>query len=199
MSQARWVGDDHIRNEWTPTIIYDIAPWVFFDLVEMCAIAHLEAGSPTPIEYLLHLPTSLLDRTTPNRAHIGKQPGILDHECHQLRGIATDMEELELSIEDKFSKSQMRGETDPMPMSLEFLSQSDKWLNVPAGSNHLDDDVEMQREIFAILLWYPGGAVRFFGFFELGWYRSALEFKQPCDTRPVLVDPNIQAPIAYLK
>jgi hypothetical protein len=63
----------------------------------------------------------------------------------------------------------------------------------------LDDDVEVQREIFAIPCWYPGGAICFFGVFELGWDRGALEVQQPCDTRLVLIDSYIQAPITYLR
>lgn len=173
--QAGWVGNDDIRDKWTPTIIRCIAPRVFLDLVQMCAVAHLEAGSPTPIKHLLHLPTTFLNRTAPNRTHIWKQPRILDHEGHQLLWVPTDIEELQVGIEDEVSKGQVRGKSDPMAMRLEFLPESDKWLNVSAGPNHLDNDVEVQREIFAFLLGYPGGAICLFDIFEVGWCKSALE------------------------
>jgi hypothetical protein len=104
MCQTGWIGNDNIRNKWTATIIHRITPWVLFYLVQMCAIARLEARSPTPIKYLLHLSTALLDCATPDRTHIREQPGILDHECHQFCRVTSDIEELQLGIEDGVSK-----------------------------------------------------------------------------------------------
>lgn len=61
MSHTGRVGYDRIRHKWPSSIIHSITPRILLDLMKMRPVTRLKARSPTPIDDLFHLPSTLLD------------------------------------------------------------------------------------------------------------------------------------------
>lgn len=70
------------------------------------------------------------------------QAWVPHHKRHQLGRITADIEELETRMLNRFAKGEMCGETNAMTVGFEDFAQRKEGLNVAAGADDLDDDVE---------------------------------------------------------
>lgn len=74
------------------------------------------------------------------------EPRILDHEGHELGGVAANVEELEAILLDKRLKRGVGGDADAVAVGVaQRLAEGDKGLDVAAGADNLDDNVECRR------------------------------------------------------
>jgi hypothetical protein len=64
MRKTRRIGDNSIRNKWTPPIIDIFTERIILDLVHVCSIARLITGFPASLNDLLHFPSALQDCAT---------------------------------------------------------------------------------------------------------------------------------------
>lgn len=141
MSHTRWVGNDSISHK---------------RLSVTWPITRFKAGFPTSFDYPPHLPTAPLDGSIPHSVEIGEKPRVLYHEIHEFLRIPPYVKKLQTSIKNKITKGQVGGQSNTMAVCFQLLSQCNKWLNIPARSNDLDDNVQMQRKIlpFPIRNWF---------------------------------------------
>lgn len=97
---------------------------------------------PTPIQHLRnHLPFRLYiprHQTT----HTRYQSRVLNHIRHQIRRISTDRIKLKARLPYKVFKNIVRRDSYSVAMFLELVADGDEWLDVPAATDNLDDDIE---------------------------------------------------------
>jgi len=140
--QTGRVSDNYIRNKWTSPIIDGITERIVLDLVHLCPVAHFKTRSPAPFDDLLHLPSTFLDGSTPDRVDTWQKAAVFHHEGHQFFGVASDVEKLQTAVENKFSECQVSGQPYPVSMLLELLPQRNKWLDITPRSDDLNDNIE---------------------------------------------------------
>ena len=92
------IRNDSIRDKWS-------CSWqtrsFFLNLVG------IGAGSPASIQYLSHTLLPLSNISVFYRLQAGNEPWILDHESHQLRWIASNIEEFQVILLNKFLERSM--------------------------------------------------------------------------------------------
>lgn len=114
------------------------------------SIARLDTRSPAPHENLFDTPPALAYFATLQRIKTRHQTRVLDHERHELGGVATNVEELEAIVLDKLLKGSVGGDADAVAVGIaEGLAEGDKGLDVAAGADDLDDNVELRRRRLA--------------------------------------------------
>ena len=146
MREARRIGNDRIGYERPILSIHRPTPRIVRDMVKTGPVARLVARAPTTTENRFHLTPPLLNRAAPDGAHIRHQARVLDHERHELCRVAADREELEPLGEDVIAESEVRGQPHAVAVFAELSAQRQEGLDVAAGADDLDDDVQAQRE-----------------------------------------------------
>lgn len=112
------------------------------------AVARLDARPPTPEQHFLNAPAPLADLAALESVNPGHESGVLDHEGHELGRIAPNAKELEVILENEVLEGCMGRDADAMAVVvLENLAKSDKGLDIAAGTDNLNDDVEGRRKI----------------------------------------------------
>lgn len=144
--KAGRVRDNSVGNKWSCTGVNSSTIRIFRVMAHFRSISCLIARTPTSRENRFHFASALLYRAAADGAHTWQQARVLDHKCHQLFGIATNIEELESHLNNIFAERQMGGKSNSMSVLLEFLAQSHEWLDITARSNNLYDDIQAQRE-----------------------------------------------------
>lgn len=108
-----------------------------------CSISRLDARPPAAHENLFDTPSSLAHLAALERVKARHEPRVLDHEGHELGGIAANVEELEPVLLDKRLKRGVGGDADAVAVGVaQRLAECDKGLDVAAGADNLDDNVE---------------------------------------------------------
>lgn len=129
MRKTGRVGDDRIRNE---RLIADRI--------------RVNARLPAPIKHFGNHLSLPLNVAAPETLQAGDQSRIADHVRHQLRGIAANREELQACIADEAIEDVVRSEAHSVTVSLKFIAQSYKRLDITPTADYLDDDVQLHGE-----------------------------------------------------
>jgi len=107
------------------------------------AVAGLDAGAPATHEDLLDFLAAALDVAALEGVQAGHEARVLDHEGHQLGGIAADVEELEPVLLDEGLEVGVGGNTHAVSVGVaEDLAQGNEGLNIASGPNDLDDHIQ---------------------------------------------------------
>lgn len=108
-------------------------------------VSSFDTRPPAAHEHLLDTLAPLCNLAALQSIDTRHQAGVLDHEGHELSGVAPDAEELEAILLDERLKGRMGGDADSVAVCvLEDLAEGDKGLDVTSRANNLDDDVELR-------------------------------------------------------
>lgn len=167
MSETRWICDDCICDE-RRCSQRGITQ-------ETKALACLNARSPASSNDLTDFLATTAYRPVEQRVHLRDQLRVVHHEGHQLGRVSPNIEELQTMLLDEIPEDQVRRQTDTMTMLLQSLSKDNKRLNIPTGSNNLDDDVELNGELE--ILWNRKRATRYIGLLARQTLQESRDFR----------------------
>lgn len=107
------------------------------------AVAGLDAAAPAAIHDLRHLLPTLANITGLDALSVGQQARVADHVGHEGLGVTADAEELDALLLDKVLENGVGADADPVAVGAgEDLGNGDKGLDVAAGADNVDGDVE---------------------------------------------------------
>jgi hypothetical protein len=157
MAKAGWIRDNSVGHKRpVPGVTRQRVPLIHghVSLVwqrrDTHAVASLDTRPPAPRDNLLDLLAALLDIAALERVEARHQPGVLDHEGHQLRRVSADVEELEPILLDERPEVGVGRYANTVAVRVaEHLAQGHKGLHVASRSNDLDHHVQARRGCLA--------------------------------------------------
>lgn len=107
------------------------------------AVAGLDAGAPSAQQHVPHVLAAAGDVAGAQAVDAGNEAGVLDHEGHELAGIAAEGKEFEAVVLDERLEGGVGGDAHAVAVALaQHLAEGDEGLHVAAGADDLDQDVE---------------------------------------------------------
>lgn len=182
--KARRVCNDSICNEWSiASVARKIVVWV-----ENCAlgvrprcwaeaIASLDTRAPAADKHGGYAFASLADLATLDGIESRHQTWVLHHERHEFGGVTSNTEELQPILLDKVLESRVSSDANPMAVCvLQDLAQSNERLDIAAGADNLNDNIQLGRRLL------PGLTTETWR--NISWRQGWLTLELPLNGRP---------------
>lgn len=122
MGKTWWVGDDGVRDKRPQPVVHRVTPRIFGNMMQAGTVTRFVAAAPAAREDRLHFAATLGDGAAAESINTGDQALVLDHEGHELCGVAADAEEFEALLEDGVAEGEVGCEAHTVAASLEHLT-----------------------------------------------------------------------------